>query len=159
MPARKPTRLKILNGSAAHDPQRINRREPQPTVGFPRMPSDLGPVAQQVWRQVARTMGRTGVITGADSDILRVFCETVARYRQAETVLAQSGPLIVAKGNGSRRGELVKNPLAQIVRDNAVLMRMLARELGLTPASRPTLDGHPAPERDEFAAFLDGDDA
>ena len=159
MPARKPTRLKVLNGSAAHDPGRINRHEPQPTVGFPRMPSDLGPVAREVWRHVARTMGHTGVITGADSDILRVFCETVARYRQAATLLDQSGPLIVAKGTGARRGELVKNPLAQIVRDNADLLRAFARELGLTPAARSTLTGNPRPERDAFAAFLDGDDA
>jgi P27 family predicted phage terminase small subunit len=159
MPARKPTRLKILNGSAAHDPGRINRREPQPSAGFPRIPSDLGPVAREVWRHVARTMGPTGVITGADGYVLRVYCEAVARYRQAAVLLDQSGPLIVAGGTGARRGELVKNPLAQIVRDNALVVRMFARELGLTPAARPSLSAHLPPERDPFAAFLDGDDA
>ncbi len=158
MPARKPTRLKILNGSAAHDPQRINRREPQPTIGMPRIPSDLGPVAREVWRHVARTIGHTGVITGADVDVLRAYCEAVARYRQAAALLDKSGPLIVAGGTGARRGELVKNPLAQIVRDNALLIRMLARELGLTPAARPGLSAHVPPERDPFAAFLDGED-
>lgn len=158
MPGRKPTRLKVLNGSAAHDPQRINRREPQPTIGMPRIPSDLGPVARGVWRHVARTMGHTGVITGADVYVLRAYCEAVARYRQAATLLEQSGPLIVAGGTGARRGELVKNPLGQIVRDNALLVRMFARELGLTPAARPTLTGHLPPERDELSTFLDGDD-
>ena len=158
MPARKPTRLKVLNGSAAHDPGRINRHEPQPNRGFPRIPSDLGPVAADVWRGVRATMGHTGVITGADVDVLRAYCESVARYRLGAALLDQSGPLVVARGTGARRGELVKNQLIQIVRDNALLIRMLARELGLTPASRPTLAGHAPPQRDEFAAFLDGDD-
>ena len=158
MPARKPTRLKVLNGSAAHDPQRINRREPQPNRGFPRIPSDLGPVATEVWRGVRATMGHTGVITGADFYVLRAYCEAVARYRQAAALLDQSGPLVVARGTGARRGELVKNPLHQIVRDNALLIRMLARELGLTPAARPSLSAHVPPARDPFAAFLDGED-
>lgn len=159
MPARKPTRLKILNGSAAHDPGRINRREPQPHGRPPRMPTDLGPAAREVWRHVIRTMGPTGVITGADADVLRAYCEAVARYRQAAALLERSGPLVVAGGTGARRGELVKNPLAQIVRDNALLLRMFARELGLTPAARPSLTSNVPPERDSFAAFLDGDDA
>jgi len=158
MPARKPTRLKVLNGSAAHDPGRINRREPRPSPGSPRMPADLSPAARVVWRHVIREMGPTGVITGADADVLRAYCESVARYQQAAVLLDKSGPLIVAGGTGARRGELVKNPLAQIVRDNALLVRMFARELGLTPAARPSLSAHVPPERDPFAAFLDGDD-
>ena len=77
-------------------------------------------------------MGATGVLTAADADGLRIYCESVARYRHAAQLLDQSGPLITATGRGARRGELVKNPLHQIVRDNAVLVRAFARELGLT---------------------------
>ena len=36
---------------------------------------------------------------------------------------------------GGQKGELVKNPLHQVVRDNAVLLRSFARELGLTAGS------------------------
>ena len=35
----------------------------------------------------------------------------------------------------------MKNPLHQIVRDDAELMRSLARELGLTPSARTGLTG------------------
>jgi phage terminase small subunit len=53
-----------------------------------------------------------------------------------------------------RTGELVKNPLHQIVRDNATLVRQLAGDLGLSPAARTSL--HPEPERVEskLARFL-----
>ena len=40
---------------------------------------------------------------------------------------------------GARTGELIKNPLHQIVRDNAALVLSLARELGLTPSARSGL--------------------
>ena len=122
------------------------------------MPLDMGPVAKTVWRHVIREMGATGVITAVDADVLRVYCESVARYRYAATMLEGSGPLIVASGTGSRRGELVKSPLHQIVRDNAVLLRALARELGLTPAARAGMTGRPPDDADPFEAFLRGED-
>ncbi len=149
-----PTRLKVLRGTAR--PSRLNRQEPQPPGGRPRMPLDMGPVAKTVWRRVIREIGATGIITAVDADVLRVYCESVARYLYAARMLEQSGPLITAGGTGARRGELVKNPLAQIVRDNALLLRAFARELGLTPAARVGLRGNGETERDPFADFLDG---
>ena len=120
------------------------------------MPLDIGPVAKTVWRRVLREMGATGVITAVDADVLRVYCESVARYLYAVGMLEASGPLITAGGTGARRGELVKNPLHQIVRDNALLLRAFARDLGLTPSARAGLTGRQQPEADPFADFLDG---
>jgi P27 family predicted phage terminase small subunit len=60
----------------------------------------------------------------------------MARYVEAETMLSKTGPLI--KG---RDGNLVKNPLHQIVRDNADAVKKYAREMGLTPAARVGLRG------------------
>jgi P27 family predicted phage terminase small subunit len=61
-----------------------------------------------------------------------MYCEAVVRYEQAARLLSQSAPLI----RGRRGAELVKNPLHQVVRDNAPLVRALAGDLGLTPAAR-----------------------
>ena len=129
-PAPTPTALKVLRGETR--PSRLNRDEPMPAETLPLVPDDLSPAARPVWRRVLREFGQTGVIRGADGDVLRIYCETVARYERASQLLDQSGPLV----RGARSGELVKNPLHQIVRDNAVLIRALAGELGLTPAAR-----------------------
>ena len=145
----KPTRLKILHGEKRES--RLNRSEPRPRTNRPRWPADLSPAAAKVWRRVMYEMGATGVITAADTDVFRTYCEAVARYEYAAKLLEQSGPLI----RGARAGELVKSPLHQVVRDNAVLVRSLARELGLTPSARAGLSGEPAQERDPFAEFLD----
>ena len=115
------------------------------------MPLDMGPVATTVWRRVLREMGATGVISAVDADVLRIYCESVARYLYAAQMLEGSGPLV-----RGQKDELVKNPLHQIVRDNAVLVRALARELGLTPSARAGLSGRQPPDADPFADFLDG---
>jgi P27 family predicted phage terminase small subunit len=95
-------------------------------------PDDLSPEAGVIWHRVFREFGHTGVIRGVDGDVLRLYCETVVRYQKASALLDASGPLV----KGARNGEVVKNPLHQIVRDNATMVRALAGELGMTPAAR-----------------------
>ena len=136
-PAPMPTKLKVLHGERRL--ARLNTAEPEPRRTTPRLPADLGPAARTVWRRVLREVGPTGMITGADTDVLRAYCEAVARYEYTGRLLDQSGPLVRATGTGARRGELVKNPIAQLVRDQAILMRSFARELGLTPSARSGL--------------------
>ena len=128
-PAPTPTALKLLRGETR--PSRINRDEPRPVGELGPIP-DISPEAQAVWRHVVGALGHTGVLRAADSDIVRIYCQTVARYDKASRLLDASGPLIT----GARGRELVKNPLHQIVRDDALLIRSLAGELGLTPAAR-----------------------
>ena len=150
-PAPAPTRLKLLRGETR--PSRVNYREPKPGPGLPAKPVDLAPGAEAVWEGVVAALGPTGVLTGADGDMVRLYAEAMARYRQAAAAYAGSGPLI----RGARAGELIKNPLHQIVRDDATLLVTLARELGLTPSAR---SGLRAPQHSEpggrLAAFLAG---
>jgi P27 family predicted phage terminase small subunit len=111
-------------------PSRLNLREPMPSPDVPRMPADMDADAKVVWRRVLRDMRHTGVIRAADADILRCYCEAVSRYAQAARLYAQSGPIT------KRDGNLVKNPLHQVARDNADEIRQFARELGLSPSAR-----------------------
>lgn len=141
-PAKTPTTLRVLRGETR--PSQINRDEPEPTDADPEVPDDLDPRALAVWNRVVNDFGHTGVIRRLDSDALRCYCEAVSRYEEAARLLRQSGPII----KGARHGDVVRNPLHQIVRDNADLMRMYARELGLTPSARAGLNIAPkaAPE-------------
>ncbi len=131
-PAPVPTKVKMLRGETR--PSRLNLHEPMPSPDVPKMPTDMDAEAKVVWRRVLRAMRHTGVIRAADSDVLRCYCESVARYQYAGRLLAQSGPLV-----RGQRGELVKNPLHQVVRDNADEIRQFARELGLSPSARASL--------------------
>lgn len=130
-PAPTPTKLKLLRGNPGRRPI---RPEPEPT-GLPAIPVGTSPKARRVWRRLIHDYAATGVLTGVDADALRVYCDAVVRYEQAAKLLEDSGPLV----RGARQGDLVKNPLHQVVRDNADLIRAFARELGFTPAARSAL--------------------
>ncbi|MGH2512371.1 MAG: hypothetical protein ACRDGQ_06765 [Candidatus Limnocylindrales bacterium] len=75
----KPTALKILNGSAAHDPQRINRDEPTaPALSVaPPAPAWLTKRAADEWAGLARDAMLLGVLTEAD---LRTVAATAAAF-------------------------------------------------------------------------------
>ena len=148
-PAPKPTALRILGGETR--PSRINHAEPKPS-GMPRMPVDMPVDAKKVWRRIVRDYGPTGVLTAADADVLRAYCEAFVRYTKSAALLEETGPLV----SGARQGELVKNPLHQVVRDNATLMRALGHDIGLSPAARTGLHAAPAAVEDPVETFLGG---
>src|SRR5574340_435453 len=134
-PAPKPLRLKMLNGSAEHHPERIPKHPAQPLDRAPAMPTDMAPADQAVWRDTLAAQA-PGVILAAHGPVLRIFCEAVVRYQAAVALL---GTGLV--GRGTRGQELVRHPLLGIVRGEADLIRLYARELGLTPSAVATLSG------------------
>jgi len=112
------------------------------------MPTDMDPDAKAVWRRVIRDMRHTGVIRSADADVLRCYCEAVSRYAAAARLYSQTGPLT------RRDGNLVKNPLHQVARDNADEVRQFARELGLSPSARVGLRIDQARSLDSLTADI-----
>jgi P27 family predicted phage terminase small subunit len=147
-PAPKPTRLRLLAGETR--PSVVNYAEPIPAGGPLTPPVDLRPEAREVWERVVAALGPTGVLTSADKDLLRLYSEAFVRYQEAESMLSKTGPLL--KG---RDGNFVKNPLHQIVRDNADAVKKYARELGLTPAARVGLRSEIGEQANSATAKLD----
>jgi P27 family predicted phage terminase small subunit len=147
-PQPKPTALKILAGETR--PSVINYAEPIPEGGALTPPADIRSEARVIWEQVVAALGKTGVLTSADKHILRLYAEAMARYIEAEAMLVKTGPLI--KG---RDGNFVKNPLHQIVRDNADAVKKYAREIGLTPAARVGLRGEIGDQANSATAKLE----
>jgi len=146
-PAAGPTKLKLLKGETR--PSRVYRKAPEPRDNRPLMPADMDAAAQVVWKRVMKELGDTGVITAADTDVMRCYCEAVSRYEDAARMLARSSPLV----RGARGSDLVRNPLHQVVRDNADLVKLFARELGLTPAARVSLTVPDRTQEDPLDAF------
>ena len=146
-PAPQPTELKLLRGEKR--PARLNPDKPKPT-GAPVPRDDMDARAREVWDRQTRAMAASAVLTIVDGDALRAYCEAVSRYEMAARLLAQSGPLVT----GARTGELVKNPLHQVVRDNAVLIRLFARELGFVPSGREGIHPDAGEDADDFDAWL-----
>ena len=146
-PAPTPVALRVLRGNPGRRPI---PDVPEPT-GLPVQPEGMSDAARTVWDRLIRDYAATGVLTGVDTDALRVYCEAVVRYEHAAQLLEKSGPLV----KGARQGDLIKNPLHQIVRDNADLVRAFARELGFTPAARSALtDMKPKADADPLSEWM-----
>lgn len=125
--------MKLAKGETR--PSQVNYEEPRPRLRDPEMPEGMDDIAQRVWSRCVEEMRGTGVIVRADTDILRAYAEAVSLYVRHIELLNTSGPLI----RGARGGELVVNPMHRLVREDREAIRLLARELGLSPAARAGL--------------------
>jgi P27 family predicted phage terminase small subunit len=114
----------------------------------PRPPEHLSPDAARVWSELAPDLERHGVLTSWDGPLFECFCEAVAQHHRAKELI-QPGLLI----KGRRPGELRANPGWRIYRDSAHLVRQLASEFGLTPASRSNVRTYEPPEAEMDSLF------
>jgi phage terminase small subunit len=129
-----PTALKVLNGSAAHHPERRNGDEPKPRLGAkpPTWLPHNGP-ARLAWRRLAPMLHRLRVLTEADADALALGCIALAEYLEART------------DDGSWR------------KADAAWKRYLAvlSAFGLTPSSRAKVRAVAVEAKDPTQAWLE----
>lgn len=129
----RPTHLKILEGNAGKRPLRTD--EPQPAPASLEPPAELAGEALAEWNRLAPELSRLGLLTVVDRPFLIVLCEAWATYRLAREILTRDGVLVAA----GRDGGLVKNPAAQVARDQADLMMRYGSRFGLSPSDRVRL--------------------
>jgi P27 family predicted phage terminase small subunit len=134
-PAAKPTALRVLHGDR---PARTNHQEPPaPPLACDR-PLWLSVAAEAEWDHLAPALATMGTVRASDEAVLAAFCETLARYKRVVNLAAKSPPV----RNVAEEGEppvFVKNPLYSMARDLTNELRVLCRELGLTPSARAGL--------------------
>ena len=148
---RKPTAVIEATGGYARD------RAGEPiTGGAPVKPDGLSEVASRVWDDtVAALSSVKGLLTRADSNIVMRYCNCMARYYDAQEILERDGVLVEgAKGNR------VKHPIIQVIRDASTEALGLEKQMGLTPSARAgmKMPKDPHAEMDVMLGDLDGSD-
>jgi|SRR5262252_5715470 len=123
-----PSALRILTGNPQHRP--LTAREPQIEAGAPEPPFPLSAEAAGAWTRMVPILVSAGIATALDSHALALHCETWSRWRALEAVLPRDGALTTG-GRLDPRFKMWSELLTQ--------WRMLAAELGLTPAARSRL--------------------
>lgn len=126
---KKPTKLKVLQGTARKD--RMPANEPQPTPIAPEMPKGLDRYAKQCWQRNVPILERLGLLTEADMEMFISYCQAWSRYchanKRLKKVLKEADDIEVI-----RRAEVSVEKAEHSV-------RLLANEFGLSPASRSRL--------------------
>ena len=132
----KPTALKVLNGSAATNPGRLNRDEPlpDPLTAAPEPPAYLPLVgrARKAWDDLAAQAVKLRVLTDADLAALALTCRAFAEYEAA------------------RRDDMAWR------RADAAWKRVMAGlgRFGLTPSDRTRVHAAPKSNDDGMAGLL-----
>lgn len=152
MPAgrpRKPTRLKVLQGTDR--PDRVNASEPQPPTEMPDCPDWLDATAREEWAKMAPRLVEMGLLSALDGAALAAYCQAYADHQHAAKRLQKFGRVYqTSTGNYRPRPEVAMQ------RDAATRMKAFLVEFGLTPASRARVVASEQPKSDPFAEFLAG---
>jgi P27 family predicted phage terminase small subunit len=116
---------------------------PQPTPKRPACPNWLNAEAKAEWRRIVPELERLNLLTTIDRAALATYCQTWARYVEAEAKIAQYGSVLK-----SGKSDYVQvSPYATISRQCSQIIKAFAAEFGLTPSSRSriTTYGTPTP--------------
>jgi P27 family predicted phage terminase small subunit len=161
----KPTAVKELEGNPGHRP--LNASEPQPRASRAQTPRGLGAEGGRFWRKYAPALAALGVLTEVDEPALRMAAEHFELALRAAKELRQG--VVIPSNDGTQEatvqtglliedadGNLRKNPLLQVLRDQSAALRSYLTEFGMTPAARSKLHVEIA-EQLSMADILFGD--
>ena len=129
MGRRRSQQLRIIEGNLGHRP--LNPHEPQLAVGEPDMSAHLNRDARREWRWLVPILLAMRVLTAADGAQLTDLCIALTTLSKAQQQLDKSGLLIKTP-----QGFVQANPLLKIVAVQTEIIGRIAREFGLSPASR-----------------------
>ena len=123
-------------------------------TGAPKPPAFLLPAARREWKRVAAELEQLGLLTQVDMAALAGYCQSYARWAEAERALRVHG-LVMETPSGYAQ----QRPEVSISQKERQLMRAFAAEFGLSPSSRGRLSVPGAKIEDEFEAVLSGGSA
>jgi P27 family predicted phage terminase small subunit len=123
---------------------------------MPDPPPFLLPVAVDEWHRTGTALIRIGVLCELDLPTFAAFCQSYARWVQAEGLLAKYAAADPDEGGLTSRGshgQVMAQPLVRISRQAAKQMMDFAVQLGLTITCRSRLASS-TPVRRKFAGLL-----
>lgn len=136
-PPKKPTRLKVIEGTFRAD--RAVTNEAQPEIALPQPPEHLSEGALLEWNRIAHELFTIGLLSRIDRAALAAYCEAWSDWVDACR-------LCVTKDGQDRKviktamGNFIENPYYTIKKRSAEIMHKFLTEFGMTPASRARID-------------------
>lgn len=147
MPTKKSKNLKIIKGTF----RKCREKSGSPlcqTSSIPDPPNFLDEIALTEWKRIAPSLYESGLLSRFDVTAFSGYCQAYSRHIQAE--IALKGQDLILKGAS---GAMVKNPLISVSRMASDQMLQLAKQFGLTPASRSKVVPKKAKKEDAWDKF------
>ena len=137
-PPPTPTKLKLLRGNPGK--RAIKKNEPQPkSASSVKCPAWLSTEAKKVWRRTAPKLRGLGLLTEVDGDALAAYCQTYARWKEAELFIEKNGAAYAIRDEKDRIRYMQQFPQVSIARALLQQVRGYQQEFGMTPSARVRL--------------------
>lgn len=146
----KPTKLKMLEGNPGK--RQVNMNEPNPKPLVPTCPDWVSDVAKKEWKRVVPELERLGLLTCVDGAALEGYCQSYARWVEAEQFMMKHGTIFKTPN-----GYIQQVPQVAIAQKYLNMVKAFCAEFGLTPSSRSRLtieNKKDDIDDDGFLAFL-----
>ena len=153
----KPTNLKVLEGNPGQRP--LNENEPKPEPIAPKPPTWLRKEAKKEWKRAAKELEKLGLLTQIDMAVFAGYCQTYAKWREAEEFIAKNGSNYEIPKYGED-GELIsvyhqQYPQVSQARQYLEQINKIAAEFGMTPSARGRMSVPGAEDKeDEMESLL-----
>jgi P27 family predicted phage terminase small subunit len=139
MSKRKPTKLKILEGNPGKRP--LNKNEPEPIEANVREldpPEWMLEEAKKEWARIVPELLRLSLFTKIDRTALVGYCQSWARYIEAEEFLSNNATTFETD-----KGYIAQVPQVSIAQKYLKLCHTFMTEFGFTPSSRGNINLSP----------------
>ena len=134
---RKPSHLKMLDGSDKTHPERMNADEPPAIAGDPVFPAWAGnlPHGRQGWDEMTSTLRGMGMLSASYQSVLEAW---VTAYNGFRLSLAKQEATGVVLESIDDQGRIVikRNQATTEVHNYSDRMLKILSELGLTPSAK-----------------------
>ncbi len=130
--SKKPTRLKVIQGTDRKD--RSVENEPMPDPEIPDPPDHLNAIAQEEYRRISLKLFNLGLLTGIDGVALAAYCEAYSVWVEACKKRNELGDNWMTEQ--TLNGNTIQRPLVGIINQSRKAMKEFLIEFGMTPASR-----------------------
>jgi len=145
-----PSTLKILNGNPGK--RKLPENEVKPKSGIPDCPDWLHDYAKEEWALLAPKLLTLGLLTDIDKTALSGYCQTYARWREAEEFISKYNSVYKTPN-----GFMQQIPQVAIAQKSLGLMTAYLGKFGLSPADRAGLVVDKGKNKeDEFESLLSG---
>ena len=146
-PAKTPTEVLKGRGSWRGDDR---DDEPVAPAEPPVRPAWLSELEARIWDETVPRLDGMRILSCADEALLASYCIEYAAVQECKEIIAREGRMVE-----THKG-LVKHP-AQLALENAMdKLIKLAREFGLSPASRANVSTEKAPKSGTTGKFIGG---
>lgn len=129
-----PANVHVLHGNPSKLPVSQLQGGIHPETEIPKCPNHLSADAQAEWRRIAPELAKLGLVSHLDRAALAAYCQSYARWRDAELRLRALGP--DALWDTTPNGYKQISVLLQIANRSLEQMDRFASKFGLSPSDR-----------------------